>query len=173
MTLHNLSSKAVNAVEVSSSDEPGTGEREAKGGFSGLIASGSSYQMRMGVPNSGKTVNAMFVEDPKPAYVILQTVLFDDGSYEEDAGSAAEMAAEEFGADLQRLRINRLAEPILRPDGLDKSKIERIRAAIRQLPSVPDPETIAQFHDQYPAFPGLTSRRPSPTSAQQWGAKRS
>ena len=85
--------------------------------------------------------------------MILQTVLFDDGSYEGDAGSAAEMAAEECGADLQRLRIKRLAEPILRQDGLDdKSKIERIRAAIRQLSSVPDPETIAQFHDRYPAF---------------------
>jgi len=156
VTLHNLSSKAVNAFRVGSSDETGSGDgmEEDKGGLPMLIAPESSYQIRMGVPHSGRPVKGTFVEDPQPQYVILQSVLFADGSYEGEAQFAAEMAAREFGAKVQRLRINRVAEPILADGSLnDESKIDRIRAAIQQLSTSPDAETVAQFHAQYPAFP--------------------
>lgn len=156
LTLHNLSSKAVNAFRVGSSEETesGDGMEEDKGGLPVLIAPDSSYQARIGVPHSGKPVNGTFVEDPQPQYLILQSVLFADGSYEGDARFAAEMAACEFGAKVQRLRIKRSAEPILADDSLDDgSKIDRIRAEIQQLSASPDAETFAQFHAQYPAFP--------------------
>jgi hypothetical protein len=156
LTLHNSSSKAVNAFRVSSSEETGSRDamEEDKGGLPVLIAPDSSYQARIGVPHSGKPVNGTFVEDPQPQYLILQSVLFADGSYEGEARFAAEMAAREFGAKVQRLRIKRSAEPILADDSLDdESKIDRIRAAIQQLSTDPDVETVAQFHAQYPAFP--------------------
>jgi len=156
LTLHNLSSKAVNAFRVGSSEETGSGDgmEEDKGGLPVLVAPDSSFQTRIGVPHSGRPVNGIFVEDPQPQYVILQSVLFADGSYEGEARFAAEMAAREFGAKVQHLRIKRLAGPILADGSLDdESKIDRIRAAIQQLSTSPDAETVAQFHAQYPALP--------------------
>lgn len=155
LTLHNLSNKAVDGVRIGSSEEKnsGSGMEVVKGGLPAVIAPNSSYQMTAGVPHSGKTVDGTFVEDPKPEYMILQTVLFADGSYEGEERYAAEMAAREFGTDVQLSHIKRLAEPILANDSLDdESKIERIRAAIQQLSTNPDSDTIAQFHTQFPAI---------------------
>lgn len=111
VTLRNLSKKAVNAFEIGNSGETGSGEglETEKGGLCVLIAPESSYQGHIGIPNSGKTVDGKFVEDPKPQFVILRSVLFADGSYEGDARLAAEMAAREFGAKVQRLRIDQMA----------------------------------------------------------------
>jgi hypothetical protein len=155
LNLRNLSNKAVDAFRIGTSEETGSGSvvQVLTGGLSAVIAPDSSYVQSLGVPNSGKTVDGTFEVDPQPQYLILQAVLFADGSYEGDERYAAEMAAREFGAKVQHLRIERLAEPILADDGLDdQAKIERIRAAMQQLPSNPDSETVAQFQAQYPAF---------------------
>jgi hypothetical protein len=107
----------------------------------------------MGIQHSGKTVNGKFVEDATP-YIVLEAVLFADGSYEGDAQFAARMAAREFGSILERRRIQRLAEPILAEDDLnDEAKIEHIRAAIKQLSVDTGPTTISEFHSQFSALP--------------------
>ncbi len=119
-----------------------------------MIAPSSSHQTRIGIPHSGKTINGTFFEDPPPQYMVLESVLFADGTYEGDAQSAAEMAARVFGAQVQLARIERLAEPILANDGLDdEAKIAHIRAAIQQLSDRPDSEQIAQFHAQFAKVP--------------------
>jgi hypothetical protein len=107
----------------------------------------------MGIQHSGKTVNGRFVEDATP-YIVLEAVLFADGSYEGDAQFAARMAAREFGSILERRRIQRLAEPILAEDDLnDEAKIERIRAAIKELSVDTGPTTISEFRSQFSALP--------------------
>jgi len=155
VTLRNLSKKAVNAYKVGNSGETGSGVgiEEEKGGLCALIAPGSSYQARIGIPHSGRTVNETFIEDPQPQYLVLQSVLFADGSYEGDQRIAAEMAEREFGDHVQLVRIGRLARTILAEERLDDAaKIERIRNAIQQLSAQPDSEILAQFHAQFPAF---------------------
>ncbi len=158
VTLHNLSNKAVDAFRIGSfqvedSEEGGSALEQVRRGSSALIAPGASYQVHIGIPQSGKTVNGIFVENPKPQYMVLQAVLFADGSYEGDAQFAANMAAREVGAHVQLIRIDRLVQPILAEEGLDdEAKIDRARSAIRQLSTQADPETIAQFHAQFPGF---------------------
>jgi anti-sigma28 factor (negative regulator of flagellin synthesis) len=157
--LRNLSNKAVDAFRIGNFQEAGSGEESSleeykSNGLSAVIAPGSSHQTRIGIEHSGKTVNGTFIEDPQPQYMVLQSVLFAGGSYEGDAQSAAEMAARVFGAQVQLVRIERLAESILADDGLDdEAKIERIRAAIQQLSTQADAEKIAQFHAQFANFP--------------------
>jgi hypothetical protein len=130
-----------------------TSQDSSKRGLSALIAPGSSFQVQMGRPQSGKTVNGKFIEDPTPS-IVLEAVLFADGSYEGNARFAAEMAARQFGSTLQHRRIESLAEPILAEDNLnDGAKIERIRAAIKQLSVDLDPTTISEFRSQYSVLP--------------------
>ena len=161
LTVHNLSGKAVNAFRLRNSAETGSGPGQAdttaqessKRGSSALIAPGSSFQVQMGRPQSVKTVNGKLIEDPTPS-IVLEAVLFADGSYEGNARFAAEMAAREFGSTQQHRRIERLAEPILAEDDLnDGAKIERIRAEIKRLSVDLDPTTISEFHSRYSALP--------------------
>ena len=157
--LRNLSNKAVDAFRIGNLRQAGSAEESNReeyksNGLSAVIAPGASHQTRIGIPHSGKTVNGRFIEDPQPQYMVLQSVLFADGSYEGDAQSAAEMAARVFGAQVQLVRIERMAEPILADDALDdEAKIGRIRAEIQQLSTQADPEQIAQFHAQFANFP--------------------
>jgi len=159
LTLRNSSNKAVDGFRIGNFQEAGSREESnlepyKSHGWSAVIAPGASYQMPIGIPHSGKTVSGTFIEDPKPQYMVLQSVLFADGPYEGDAHFAAGMAARVFGAEVQFARIERLAEPILAEDGLDdEAKLERVRAAIQQLSTQIDPETIAQFHTQFANFP--------------------
>jgi hypothetical protein len=161
LAVHNLSGKAVNAFRLGNSRETGPGPGQAdtiaqesyKGNLSALIAPGSSFQVQMGRPQSAKTVNGKFVEDPTPS-IVLEAALFADGSFEGNARFVAEMAAREFGSTLQHRRIERLAEPILAESDLgDGAKIERLRAEIKRLPIDLDPATISEFHSQYSALP--------------------
>ena len=81
-------------------------------------------------------------------------MLFADGSYEGDAWLAAKMAANEFGAQVEQLRIDRLADPILAQDRIDDAvRVNRIRARMQKLSTHANPETIAQFHAQFRIFP--------------------
>lgn len=159
ITLRNLSGKAVDAFRIGRFQEEGSREESGIGsyksnGFSSVIAPGASHQMHIGIPRSGRMVNGVFVEAPKPQYMVLQSVLFADGSYEGDEQMAAKMAAKVFGAQAQLVRIERVVEPILAEKGPDDlAKIERIHAAIQQLSTQAGPETIAQFHTQYANFP--------------------
>jgi hypothetical protein len=161
VTVHNLSGKAVHAFRLGNSAQTGTGpgqqdttsQESYKGDLSALIAPGSSFQLQVGRPQSVKPVNGKFIEDPTPP-IVLEAVLFADGSYEGNARFAAEMAAWEFCSTLQHRRIKGLAEPILQEDALnDGAKIERLRAEIKQLSVDLDPTTISQFHSQYSVLP--------------------
>lgn len=159
VTLRNLSSKAVDAFRIGYFQSDGSPGESSFGsckcdGISSLIAPGATHRMSVGIPRSGRTIDGVFVESPKPQYMVLQSVPFADGSYEGDEQVAADMAAEVFGAQVQLARIESLVDPILAEEDLDDvAKIARIRAAIPQLSAAPSPETIAQFHAQYASFP--------------------
>lgn len=159
MTLRNLSNKAIDAYKIGVFQEAGSNEESSEevckaNGLSEVIAPGATDQERRPIPHPGKMVNGTFIENPKPQYLVLESVLFADGSYEGDEQAAAKMAARVFGAQTQLVRIERLVQPIIAEDGLDDlAKIGRIRAAIQQLSTQADPDIIAQFHAQFANFP--------------------
>jgi hypothetical protein len=93
------------------------------------------------------------VEQPLPAYLTLEAVLFADGSYEGDVKAAAEMAANQDGKAAQREHILRLIETNLADTQSDDvTKAGLIRAAVKQLTEEPDAQMIANFRSQFPSL---------------------
>ena len=179
VTIHNRSSKAVVALrfgspsdckdrgdshdsdsagcptDESSSDDcnDGWSEGVANGGLKDLIAPGASYQGPVSPGQSWKKVNGEMVEQPLPAYLTLEAVLFADGSYEGDVKAAAEMAANQDGKSAQRERILSVIKTNLADTQSDDvTKAGLIRAAVKQLTEEPDAQMIANFRSQFPSL---------------------
>ena len=149
LTVHNLSGKAVVAYRVGTNSDGGSGFSEET---MARIASGETGKLNFS-DSSQAVANGTCLESPKSAMIVLQAALFDDGSYEGNMRIAADLVAHRLGHDLQRQRIQSLAEPILANSDLDVgAMIERIRAAIKQLTVEPDTEALARLRTQ---FPGL------------------
>ena len=153
-SVHNFSGKAVTAFQVGGSDERGD-DGWSKGPIStdgtDLIAPGATYQLRISLNSSGRVVNGAYVQDPPPPSIILQAVLFADGSYEGDTKAAAFMAARQIGGTVIHRRILSLAEPILKDDQLDdKAKSERMQAEVDKLSVVPSAEMTERLRTQFP-----------------------
>jgi hypothetical protein len=101
-------------------------------------------------------VDGTYVADPPSAELVLQAVLFADGSFEGDMQIAAEMAARRIGESLQRRRIAALAAPILADTELDDpARVKRILAAADRLSTEPDAQMAVTLRAN---FPGLTDK---------------
>ncbi len=156
LSLHNLSGKAVSAVQIEESDgkKPVGSVAINEGGLKDLLAPGASFEGPMGMDRSGRMVDGKFVESPPPQYLTLTAALFADDTYEGDARAAAELAAARFGAQTELAHIKQVAEPVLAQGGLDDfARMEQIRAAIQQLSGQADPRTVARFQARFSAFP--------------------
>jgi hypothetical protein len=152
-SVHNFSGKAVSALQVGGSDQRGDGWSQGPISTDGtdLIAPGATYQLRISLNSSGRVVNGAYVQDPPPPSIILQAVLFADGSYEGDMKAAAFMAARQIGGTVINRRIQSLAEPILRENQLDdKAKSERMQAEVDKLSVVPSAEMTERLRTQFP-----------------------
>jgi hypothetical protein len=98
-----------------------------------------------------------------PASELLVTAaVFDDGSYEGDAATAARMAEEYLGDMVQFERIRKCTEEVLAGSGSDEEKFNSIRDAITNLPIHPDQGVIDRLAQD---FPSLVHELPSLTSA--------
>jgi hypothetical protein len=150
LTLHNLSAKAIIGFQIGNNSD-------GRSGWSGetmqRIAPGASGHTDI-TEGSSSFFTGTCVEAPKDATIFLQAVLFDDFSYEGNTYIAAKMAVGRLGSRLQSHRIKSLAEPILADAGLDDAtRIERIRAAIRDLTIEPDADSLARLRAQFPGLP--------------------
>jgi hypothetical protein len=157
VTVHNLSSKAVVALRIGGSENgSGWAQGEESGGQTPLIAPGARYDAHVTPGSSGRIVDGTYVADPPSAELVLQAVLFADGSFEGDMQIAAEMAARRIGESLQRRRIAALAAPILADTELDDpARVKRILAAADRLSTEPDAQMAVALRAN---FPGLTDK---------------
>ena len=152
VALHNLSRQAVTALSVDMPRKDGAGGGgKFSTGSRDLIAPGATYEFPFGIPHSGKMVNGSFVEDPLPPTLVLETVLFRDGSYEGDVPAASRLAAHRIGLEIQDQRINHLIEGIL-ADTMsgDEAKVARIRSEVAQLTEDPDSRMVETLQSQFP-----------------------
>jgi len=152
-TVHNFSGKAVSALQVGGRDQRGDGWSQGPISTDGtnVIAPGATYQERISLHSSGRVVNGAYVQDPPPPSIILQAVLFADGSYEGDMKAAATMAARQIGGTVMHRRIQNLAEPILKENQLDdKARSERMQAEADKLSVVPSAEMTERLRTQFP-----------------------
>lgn len=157
LDLRNLAAKGVTAFHINDGSESGGTGMETAGGSRVLIAPGARYQVKYQTGRSGTTVNGRYVEDPPPSLVVLSAVLFEDGSYEGDANTAAQMAGHYVGLVIQRARIESLVGATLadyRSD--DDAKIARIRAEVGQLTEEPDVPMVERVRLEFPSLPSST-----------------
>lgn len=156
LALRNLSTKAVTAVHVDMPEKDGGQGQTEDSESKDLIAPGATYQLQFSISRSGTTSNGSVVETPRPPSLVLETVLFKDGSYEGDTRVAAEITARRMGAGFQRQRVNRLIEAILADaQSDDDAKVARIHSEIAQLTEDPDPQLVESVRSK---FPGLSEQ---------------
>jgi hypothetical protein len=151
--LHNFSGKAVTAFQVGGSDERGGGWSQGpiSTDLTDVIAPSAAYQERISLNGSGRVMNGAYVQNPPPPNIILQAVLFADGSYEGDMKAAAFMAARQIGGTVMHRRIQSVAEPILKENQSDdKARSERMQAEADKLSVVPSAEMAERLRAQFP-----------------------
>ncbi len=160
LDLRNLAAKGVTAFHIRDGSESGGTGMETAGGSQVLIAPGARYRVKYQTGRSGTTVNGHYVEDQSTSLVVLNAVLFEDGSSEGDVNTAALMAGHFVGLVIQRSRIESLVGATLADDRSDDdAKIARIRVEVGQLTEEPDVPMVERVRQ---AFPSL------PSSAVQW-----
>jgi hypothetical protein len=167
-TVHNHSAKAVNAFELGGCREDGScnGTGFQRSPREPLIAPGASTTESQGIERSGQMVNGSYVEGPKPTAIVLQAVLFDDGSFEGSAEDAAHLAVSEFARQVQRKRIAAAMTPILAAaEPNDEAVMGRIQNATKQLSTMPDVDVVAELHACYPTIPEGTMAEFQPEMA--------
>lgn len=120
--------------------------------------------MQFSVGTGGKMVHGVYVSLPPPAYLTLQSVLFEDGSYEGDQGRAEGMAARRLGSKVQWQRVASLAKPIMANQEMDEAtKVRAVRTAVSRLSEEPDAQMIlnlrAEFGNLTPAAVAYVSHQ--------------
>lgn len=154
VAVHNLSAKAVTAVQLKMPEKNGGSGQVAEGGSHELIAPGTTYQLQYSIPHSGSTSTGEFIEDPPAPLLVLEAAFFADGSYEGDTEAAAEIGALQIGAETQRKQVDRLIAGVLADaKSDDDAKVARIRSAVAQLSEEPDAQMVENVRSQ---FPGLS-----------------
>jgi len=119
-----------------------------------LIAPGDRLERTTGIPHWGKTSGGRFVEAPPPPFLVLEAVLFQDGSYQGDTPAAAQMVSQQIGSEAQRQRINLLVQAIPADTKADDiTLIKRIHSEVAQLTEEADDQLVDKVHSQ---FPGLS-----------------
>lgn len=152
--VHNNSLKAVRAFSIGVPEENGGGGTMSDGISKDLITPGGTHQVLISIPQSGTISNGTFVPNPPPALIVLQCALFNDGSYEGDPASAAEIIAMRMGREIQRERIKRVvASTLADADSDDDTKVERIRSETAKLTENPDPHVMDLLHSQFAGVP--------------------
>lgn len=154
VTIRNLSEKAVMAFRLwtSAAENSRYGSGQGLSSLPGkkpAIAPRGISRVQMGVDISAKPVNGVYVFH-RPVFLTLQSVLFEDGSYEGDKRTAEKMAARILGSQVERQRVARLAKPILgHPQSDDESEIKAFLAAVKQLSEEPDAQMVARLRAEF------------------------
>jgi hypothetical protein len=118
-----------------------------EGGLKPLMLPGAVFKTSIGL-------SASLPPETSPPTLVIQTVLFDDGSYEGDVIAAAEMAARSKGRRIQFSRCLQLLQGI--PDQPARETIraiQEVKAAVEKLRIDVDPALVAELQSQFPLLP--------------------
>jgi hypothetical protein len=136
--LKNVSSHAVTGYSLGTS-----GDSRAGGSFTDSIRGQAAI-----VPGGILPLN-----DWGKGSFFVQSVLFDDGSYEGDPKKAVILAARRMGRLIQWEEIKPRIDQIVATDGPDYYKIELIRTELINLAEDPEPAMMDRLKKMYPTVP--------------------
>lgn len=149
-TLLNVSSKNIVALEVSVPDR-GLGHTVQAAGGRALMPPGGTYQVELNFGRGGTETAHGYLPEPPPDALTVETVVFEDGSYEGEAKSAARMVARQRGRLVQFARVLRLVQSALDAGvqgGPDALAALKARAAGLRIDA--EPELLDELMSKFP-----------------------
>jgi hypothetical protein len=150
VTLKNLAPKSVLAIHIDTATTNNhhflTTLGKPLGGA--LIPPGGLYDFHASTPTAGDMTEGGFSPD-SPSTVTIDTVIFDDGSYEGDAEHAAKFLTVEGGRWLQLRRIAALLDAASRAPSVD---LRSLKTQVSDLTDTPNTEELSLIPAKY-VFP--------------------
>ena len=133
LTLRNLSAKSITALEITAG---GGGRRQRMEATSGrpLMAPGGTCETSIDVSGGWLKTPQGYVADARQQTWTVGTVVFDDGTYEGEARTAAVIAASRLGRRTQLARVLALLETVSETAGRDAvATLEELKARVSAL----------------------------------------
>jgi hypothetical protein len=144
LTLQNLALKSIVALTIGIQQSH---TESMEGGLKPLMLPGAIFKTSVGV-------SASLPPETSPPTLVIQTVLFDDGSYEGEVVAAAEMAARSKGRRIQFSRCLQLLQGIPDRSAQETSKaIQEVKAAVEKLRIDVDATLVEGLQSQFPLLP--------------------
>jgi hypothetical protein len=150
LTVRNNSYLVAQAVTVSSVGADGSSTDTTAGmGMEPVIMPGASHELWVS-KGDASTVQQ----------IIVDAVVFKDGTYEGSDLSAAILLATYTGRQRQKQRIQALIrEQLENPDAADGADLELVRARVKSLPSTPDRDLADSVLQKFPGLTGAQRER--------------
>ena len=150
LTLQNLAAK--NIVALSVHIPPGNTQSTEGSREKPLMTPGTTFRTSI-------SVSGGVVPENLRATLVIQTVLFDDGSYEGDVVIAAEMASRARGRQIQLGRLlQELQDALAKPDQETSSIIQNLKTRVARFRIDVDASVVDNLQRQFPALPKRNDR---------------
>lgn len=160
LTVHNVSHKHIEAIRWYGLED---GRRGGGSGLSGarLIAAGSVFEIRQRFAAVDEAqAEGSKREQPSKREIVIDAILFEDGTFEGEADAAAEMAANTAGERRQILRAILLLRAIsLAPDEDPSWALSKLKAEIASLSEDVDPGVVNKLALRFGAASEVTRNR--------------
>jgi len=150
LTLQNVATKSIVALTVRIA--PGHTQSEERSRDNPLMLPGATYQTSINISESD-------VPDNSRSTLVIQTVLFDDGSYDGDVVAAASMAARTRGRQIQLARFLLLLQDDLAKPGSEASSIiQELKTSAAKFRIDVDASVVDELQSQFPSLPKKNDR---------------
>jgi hypothetical protein len=148
LSLQNVATKNIIALEVVM---PTGGTLQQRGGSDKpLIGSGAIYKTNISAQTVGRITDGKFEPDPVQPRGVIKAVLFDDGTYEGDYGSAATMEARRRGRKIQLEKVIALLEKAIRSESQESATtLATVKEEIYLLSIDGDAATVEEISSRY------------------------
>jgi hypothetical protein len=144
LTLQNISSRSVVALTIGVQPSH---TQTLEGGAKPIILPGATSKIGIGAIES-------LPPETSRLTLVVSAVLFEDGTYEGDVISAAELAARSKGRQIQSLRCLQLLRGIPEQPTQEISRaIQEVKAAVEKLRIDVDGTVIDELQSQFPLLP--------------------
>jgi hypothetical protein len=154
LVLRNVSAKNVVGLELTTDVL-----KSSESGFAAdaLIKAGATYDTEVG---SGREIFPRPAPPPPlPLWAAVTTVLFDDGTYEGDPSTAAELTASHRGRLIQLARILEIMRETLGGKLDEADAVARLRARVQGLRVDVEPSVLDELAAKFPEVPRDKRRR--------------
>jgi len=156
LTLQNLSGKNVAAlgVEVHVNGQRRISSMPQGEDGKAVIEAGATHKLYVAAANNGQMTGAGYTpETPPNQEIVITTVVFDDGSYEGDAETAASFRAFQVGRKAQVARLVALLRQA--SDSTDRdgaTTLESLKAQVASLSNEAEAAAVNDLRREFPTF---------------------